>query len=148
MHRLQGCWAKTTLRYVKDALESEVIVLAVDDTQIGDGIPGFLAFIKARSPDHPIRHTDRDQAFFKFPHLKSGTHQDCHFFKAVTFALARFNLVADHPGFFFVVPNGPNFYRISGFHAGPERFAQASFVMRDETGCSGENMRRRAIVLL
>ena len=70
---------EAALRRVDNSFERQIIVLADDHPEIGDGVTDFEALVKAWATDHPVGYCKGNQPFFKLAGLKAGTHQHRHF---------------------------------------------------------------------
>ena len=146
MEELQGGVTEAALRQVKDALESKIIGGLRDTAKIRERVADLGALVKSRAADHPVGQAKGDEPLLEFAHLEGGADQNGDLIERVALALQLLDLLADHAGFFFRVPNAGDGRLLAQFAIGEERFAEASFVMRNQARGDREDMPGRAVI--
>ncbi len=146
MQHTQRRVAQTALGKVDDPLEGEVVGRLGDDSQIGDGVADFLAFVEPQAADHTIGQAERDEAFFEFAGLKRRAHEDRRLGQPMPLALQGFDLVADHPGFLGSVPDAAHDHALAVVALGPQSFAEPSLIGGDQARSGAQNVRRGAVI--
>ena len=72
---LQGGCADAASRCVQDALEGEVVCGLVYQPQISKRVADLLTLVKARSTDHAVGHSQRDEPLFELASLETCADQ-------------------------------------------------------------------------
>ena len=148
MQPLDRGLADAALGHIDDALEGEVVVGRAITSQIGDGVPDFLALVEARAADHPIGQAERDEAVLEGAHLERGAHQDGDVVEA--FAVLRCSCSMSSP--IVRASSSPSQAAHGDLLArvvvGPQRLAEPALVVGDQAGGGAEDMRRGAVVAL
>src|SRR5450631_3669266 len=148
VEELQGGIAEAALRQIKDALECQIVGGLRDATQISQRVPDLGALVKSRAADHSVGQAERDEPLLEFAHLERRADQNGDLVKRMALALQLFDLFADHPGFFFRVPDAGDGWLFAQFAIGKECLAEPPLIMRDETRRDGEDMPSRAVIAL
>ncbi len=144
----QGRIADAAAWRVDDALEGKPVFRLMDEAQVCQRIADFLALVEARAADDAIGNAQRDEAFLELAGLEAGTHQDRHVLELGALALQAFHFLADLARFLRPVPRAEDADLFALGHIGPQRLAQAAFIVRDETRGGGEDVRGGAVILL
>src|SRR5882762_4707096 len=110
MEALDGRVAYPALWRVDDPLKGQVVVLRLDQPQVGDRVTNFCAFEEPRAADDYVGDLQQYEALFEGPHLERRADQDRHVAVAagvlVRRALVRtFDLVGDQPALRLAVPD-------------------------------------------
>ena len=86
----------------------------IDDTQIGNGIANFRAFVETKTTHYPIVDADLYEAVFKFTRLVLRANQDGDTVETFAFILDCLDFLADAAGLFGAIPyaDDPNLFAI------------------------------------
>ncbi len=154
--RTRGCFGQLLQRARADAAGGEVdhaqeraVVFRMgQQAQIGDRVLDFLAFEKAQSAVHAIRHARRKQRMFQHPRLRVGAVQERHVGERHALAVERLCLV-DHEARLVLVGIGvEDADRLAFAFRRPQVLAEAVRVLRDQRVGGGEDVAVAAVVLL
>ncbi len=148
VQQLQGRGADAAARHVDDALEGEVVGRLAHQAQIGERVADLLPLVKPRPADHAIGQRERNEPVFELARLEPGAHQDRDFAERLPLTLQRLDLVADPAGLLLGVPQPAHHNFVAGLGAGPQGLAEPPAIMGDDAGRGGEDLRRRAVILL
>ena len=110
--------------------------------------PNLLALVKAGAAHHAIGQADRNEAFLERAHQRARADQHRDLAECGARALQRLDFVADEQGFGLPVPDTPDPDRRAGLAPRPERLAKPAPVVGDQGGRAGEDLGRRAVILL
>ncbi len=120
----------------------------MDEAEIGKGVADFLALVEARAADDAIGQPERDEALLELARLEARAHENGDLGQRHAAALQRLDLIADPARFLDPVAQRPHGDELAFRRFGPQRLAEAAFVLGDEARGGGEDVRRRAVVLL
>ena len=146
VQHLQRGVAQAALGRVDDALEGEVVGRLRDHAQVGERVADLHALVKPRPADHAVGQAELDEALFEFAHLERGAHQERDLVeRMILAALARlalhgFDHFADGAGFFLQVPGAGDGHLLAQHVLGAQRFAKASFIVRDQMARRRQDM--------
>ena len=147
-HCLQRLGAETALGLVVDTLESKVVGRLRDGAQISERIADFSALVEAISADDAIVEPDLDEAVLEFARLVLRAHQDGDLVERGTLAFEPFDVFADAAGLFRGIPDADYADLFACGQLGPKGLSQPLAIGADQSGCGGEDLRCRAVVLL
>src|SRR5690606_10668846 len=119
-----------------------------DQPQIGQRITNLGALIETKTTYYSIVEADCYKTVFDFPRLELRTHEDRHPVERSAFAFQPLDLIADAACFFGTIPDADDANFVAAAALGPQRFAQSFAIAVDQARRRGQNIRRRAIVLL
>ena len=133
---------------VDDALEGEVVGGLDDKAQIGDRVADLGALVEAEAADDLIVEADRDEPLLELTGLELGANEDRDVVERSAARLMRFDLLADPARLLRTVPDADDPHLLAFAGVGPQGFAEAPGIVRDEPVGGGEDVRCRAVVLL
>src|SRR3546814_18920431 len=76
----------------------------MDETEVGERVAYFRAFVEAVAADDAVWHADRDEAVFEFARLELRADEDRGAVERDALALEAFEFLADPPRFLGPVP--------------------------------------------
>src|SRR3546814_13671651 len=68
--------AESALGNIDDAFERQIIGGRMDETEVGERVAYFRAFVEAVAADDAVWHADRDEAVFEFARLELRADED------------------------------------------------------------------------
>src|SRR5208283_4188405 len=139
MQQLQSRVAQAALRRIDDPLEGEIVGGRRNAAEIGESVANFRALIKARTADHAIRQTERDEALLELAHLEGGAHQDRDLLQRMAAPLQLLDLLADRARLLLAVPDAGDRRLFAERAVCEERLAEPTLVMGDEMRGCGED---------
>jgi hypothetical protein len=140
--------AEAALGLVDDALEREVVGRLNDQAQISDRVANLGPFVEAEPADDLVAKTDGDEPLFELAGLELGANQDCDVIERAAAQLMRFDFLADSARFLGPVPNADDPDLLTVARVGPQAFAEAAGIVRDEAVGRGQDVAGRAVILL
>ena len=116
--------ADAALRHIDDPLEGQVVVLGLDQAQIGVGVADFGPFEEAGAADDLVGDGQHDQPFLEGPHLEGGADQDGHVLVfqarlAGVGATRGLDLVGDQTRLGLAVPDSAHPHLVAAVVLGP-----------------------------
>src|SRR5688500_625225 len=140
--------AEAALGRVDDPLEGEVVGRLGDDAQISERVADLGPLVESEAADDPVGKADGDEAVLELAGLELGPDEDGGLVDPAAAALDAFDLLADPAGFLWPVPDPDHPDLVAAVMLGPQGLAEAAAIMGDEARGGGEDMRRRAVILL
>jgi hypothetical protein len=145
---LERARADAARRKVDDAQETGVVVLVLQQAQVGQRVLDFGTFEEAQAAVHAVRHRGVEERRFNDPALRIAAVEHGHFLavEAVARELSHF---LDHPLRLGQVGGRlVHAHRLAGALAGAQVLAQALLVVADELVGGVEDVAVAAVVLL
>ncbi len=140
--------ADAALGRVDDALEGQIVVLGLDQPQIGVGVADFRSLEEARAADDDIGNGQHQKAFFKRPHLKRRANKDGHVLVIHALLARGLDLVGDQAGLGLAVPDAAHADLVAAVVLGPQGLAQSVLIGRDQGRGRAQDVLGRAVVAL
>jgi hypothetical protein len=140
--------ADAALGHVDDALEGQIVVLGLDQAQIGVGVADFGALEEAGPANDLIGDGQHEEALFERPHLEGGAHQDGHVLVLHALLAGGLDLVGDQAGLGLAVPDAAHAHLVAAVVLGPQGLAQTVLIGRDQGRGGAEDVLGRAVVAL
>src|SRR3546814_6190787 len=116
----------------------------MDETEVGERVAYFRAFVEAVAADDAVWHADRDEAVFEFARLELRADEDRGAVERDALALEAFEFLADPPRFLGPVPHADDAKLVAGIELGPQRLAEAPRVLCDQRRSGSEDLRGRS----
>ena len=140
--------ADAALGLVDDALEGEVVVLRVDQAQVGVGVPDLRPLEEARAADHRVGNLEQHEPLLEAAHLERRAHQHRRIPVLAAGLLPALDLVTDHAGLGLAVPHAGNPDLVAALGLGPQRLAEPALVGGDQARSGLQDVRGGAVVAL
>ena len=133
---------------VDDAEEADIVIIVLDDTEVGDDVL-HIATIKETAGSHDsIRDLSLAELAFQNAALVVCAEEHSHVIELVALAVHLQHLVGDQRGLLLLVLGGDDTHRVLAFVLAPETLAATSGIVLDEAVRGVEDGRGAAIIFL
>src|SRR3546814_12504414 len=120
----------------------------MDETEVGERVAYFRAFVEAVAADDAVWHADRDEAVFEFARLKLRADEDRGAVERDALALEAFEFFADPPRLLGAVPHADDAQLAAGIKLGPQGVAEPPRILRHPPRGGGKHPRRERVLLV